>query len=77
MNKLSIDENGFFFVDNECVNNIFEKIHGSNNFFEWLVSSLCVENAGELRYIRELVEKKNSCNFPRSEEHTSELQSPR
>lgn len=66
MNKLSIDENGFFFVDNDCVNNIFEKIHGSNNFFEWLVSSLCVENAnaGELRYIRELVEKKNSCNFP-------------
>lgn len=63
-NKLSIDKNGFLFVDNECINNIFEKIHGSNNFFEWLVSSLNIENSGELRYVKELVENKISCNFP-------------
>lgn len=63
-NKLTINQNGFLFVDNECVNNIFEKIHGSNNFFEWLVSSICSENNGELQYISELIEKKISCNFP-------------
>lgn len=63
-NKLSIDKNGFLLVDNECVNNIFEKIHGSNNFFEWLISSVCTENTGELLYVKELVENKISCNFP-------------
>ena len=63
-NKLTINQNGFLFVDNECINNIFEKIHGSNNFFEWLVGSLCIENFSELRYIKELVENKISCNFP-------------
>ncbi|MDE5621037.1 MAG: hypothetical protein K2I80_11080, partial [Ruminococcus sp.] len=49
---------------NKCVNNIFEKIHGSNNFFEWLISSICTENTGEFLYLKELVEKKISCNFP-------------
>lgn len=63
-NKLSIDKNGFFLIDNECINNIFEKIHGSNNFFEWLVSSLHIENSGELCYIKELIERRISCNFP-------------
>lgn len=63
-NKLSIDKNGFFLIDNECINNIFEKIHGSNNFFEWLVSSLYIENSGELCYIKELIERRISCNFP-------------
>lgn len=63
-NKLSIDKNGFIFIDNKCVNNIFEKIHGSNNFFEWLISSICTENTGEFLYLKELVEKKISCNFP-------------
>lgn len=63
-NKLSIDKNGFLLVDNECVNNTFEKLHGSNNFFEWLISSVCTENTGELLYVKELVEKKISCNFP-------------
>lgn len=63
-NRLTIDKNGFLLVDNECVNNIFEKIHGSNNLFEWLVSSVCLENKGELLYVKELIEKKISCNFP-------------
>lgn len=63
-NKLSIDENGFFLIDDECVNSTFEKLHGSNNFFEWLISSVCTENTGELLYVKELVEKKISCNFP-------------
>ncbi len=63
-NKLSIDKNGFLLIDNECVNNIFEKIHGSNNFFEWLISSIYTENKGELLYVKELVEKKISGNFP-------------
>ncbi|MDE5584458.1 MAG: hypothetical protein K2J08_12240 [Ruminococcus sp.] len=63
-NKLSIDKNGFPFIDNESVNSIFEAIHGSNNFFEWLVASVCTQNKGELLYIRELIEKQISCNFP-------------
>ncbi|MDE6501899.1 MAG: hypothetical protein K2L10_07420 [Ruminococcus sp.] len=63
MNELKIDSN-YFFVDDKCINTIFEEIQGSNNFFEWLVSSLCVENKGELHYITELVERKVSCNFP-------------
>lgn len=63
-NKLSIDKNGFLLVDNEYLNNIFEKIHCSNNFFEWLISSVCTENTGELLYVNELVENKISCNFP-------------
>nr|MDE6833405.1 hypothetical protein [Ruminococcus sp.] len=62
-NKISLDNN-YIFIDNICLNSIFEEIQGSNNFFEWLVSSLCVENKGELHYIMELVERKVSCNFP-------------
>ena len=63
-NKLSIDKNGFLLIDDECVNSTFEKLHGSNNFFEWLISSVCTENTSELLYVKELVEKKISCNFP-------------
>lgn len=63
-NKISIDENGFILIDNERLNTIFERFHGSNNFFEWLIASICAENSGELFYIKELVEKKISCNFP-------------
>lgn len=63
-NKLTIDRSGFLSIDNECVNNIFERIYGSNNFFEWLVSSVCTANSGELLYVKELVEKQISCNFP-------------
>lgn len=63
MNKLRI-ESDYFYIDDECINSIFEEIHGSNNFFEWLVSSLWVDNTGELLYIKELVEKKIPCNFP-------------
>lgn len=63
MNELSKNAD-YFFVDGRCINTIFEEIQGSNNFFEWLVSSVCVGNAGELRYIKELVERKISCNFP-------------
>lgn len=63
MNKLKI-KSDYFCVDDISINSVFEKIQGSNNFFEWLVSSLCVENTGELHYITELVERKISCNFP-------------
>lgn len=63
MNILNI-ESDYFLVDGKCINSVFEEIQGSNNFFEWLVGSLCVENSGELRYIKELVERKVSCNFP-------------
>lgn len=63
-NKLTINKYRYFFIDKECVNSIFEAIHGSNNFFEWLVSSVCIENEGELLYVKELVEKQISCNFP-------------
>ncbi|MDE6672765.1 MAG: hypothetical protein K2J36_06210 [Ruminococcus sp.] len=62
-NKINLDNN-YIFIDNICLNSIFEEIQGSNNFFEWLVSSLRVENKGELHYIMELVERKVSCNFP-------------
>ncbi len=63
MNKLSI-ESEYYLVDGKCINMNFEEIQGSNNFFEWLVSSMRVENIGELRYIVELIERKISCNFP-------------
>ncbi|MCM1508306.1 MAG: hypothetical protein NC177_14430 [Ruminococcus flavefaciens] len=63
MNKLEI-KSDYLWVDDECLNSIFEKIHGSDNFFEWLVSSICVENTGELDYIHELIKRKISCNFP-------------
>lgn len=63
MNKLGM-ESEYFLVDGKCINTIFDEIQGSNNFFEWLVSSLCVENIGELHYIEELIKRKISCNFP-------------
>lgn len=63
-NKLTSNKYGFLFVDKKCINNFFEKIQGSNNFFEWLVSSVCTENTGELLYIKDLVERRISCNFP-------------
>lgn len=62
-NKIDFDKN-YILVDNISLNSIFEKIHGSNNFFEWLVPSVFVENSAEKRYIHELVNGKISCNFP-------------
>lgn len=64
-NKISLNEN-YIFIDNICLNSIFEEIQGSNNFFEWLglVPSVFVENSAEKRYIYELVKRKIFCNFP-------------
>ncbi|MCM1315403.1 MAG: hypothetical protein NC205_01805 [Prevotella sp.] len=62
-NKISLDK-GYILIDNICLNHIFEKIQGSNNFFEWLVPSVFVENSAERRYIYELIKRKISCNFP-------------
>lgn len=62
-NKIDFDNN-YIIIDNIYLNSVFEEIHGSNNFFEWLVPSVFVENSAQKRYIHELVNKKISCNFP-------------
>ncbi len=58
-NKLAL-KNGdkdFIFIDDECMTSVFD-------YFEWLYSTLSVENNAERRYMRELIENQVSCNFP-------------
>lgn len=65
-NRLT-EKDGYILVDGW---DISEKltIYDDNGFIEWdyygLVSSLCNENQGEVRYIKELVSRKIDCNFP-------------
>lgn len=64
-NKLT-EKNGYIFIDGMDINEKIIKYDDNGIKCEYygLVSSLCNENQGEVRYIKELVSKKIDCNFP-------------
>lgn len=57
----------YIFVDDNNINEMITK-NNDNVFTRYeyygFVSSLCNENQGEVRYIRELVSREIDCNFP-------------
>ncbi len=65
-NKLA-EKNGNIFVDDRDITEILIYDEDGLPDYEYcfgLVSSLCNENQGEVRYIKELVSRKIDCNFP-------------
>ncbi|MDE7365420.1 MAG: hypothetical protein K2N27_11205 [Ruminococcus sp.] len=64
-NKLT-EKDGYILIDGMDINKELTT-YDDNGFIErdyGLVSSLCNENQGEIRYIKELISRKLDCNFP-------------
>lgn len=66
-NKLA-EKNGDIFVDDKDITECFAKYNGKGimyyGYSYGLILSLCNENQGEIRYIKELISRKIDCNFP-------------
>lgn len=61
------EKNGHIFVDGNDITDMLLKGDKWDELYDYyyaLVSSLYIENIGELQYIKELVSKKTECNFP-------------
>ncbi|MDE6787717.1 MAG: hypothetical protein K2J47_00130 [Ruminococcus sp.] len=62
-NKLTEKDRNILVDGKELTIMLLEDNEWDGYYYE-LVSSLCNENMGELRYIKELVSRKLDCNFP-------------
>lgn len=62
-NKLT-EKDGNILVDGKELTIMLLEDDELDGYYYGLVSSLCNENTGELRYIKELVSRKIDCNFP-------------